>query len=299
MFDITLQSHDNPMHSGGCPVIYAPWGVVSFSSRLLHSLSDLVRKPSFDAAAVVKKKKRFCAVLVWNCGDHSDSGIRVAFFDLLSSVYKQCDAISKCRRNETYIKEQGIKTPEQYDRWNNVGTGDGNGKQGVSFYDKAVLAYEDYKFVVGFENLRTKGYFTEKLISARLADTVPVYWGAPDIEDHVDPKSFVHCNFERPEGQMPAWCSDAQGRELKGDALAKCTQRNEDRITHLRKQMAVDPKVKSCIDHIKELDQDDEKFKKALAHPFLYDNKLRGIWDWSLYGDKVRMIMKAADGGTN
>ena len=32
---------------------------------------------------------------------------------------------------------------------------------------------------------------TEKLFDAMIAGCVPVYWGATDIEDHVDPRCYV------------------------------------------------------------------------------------------------------------
>ena len=140
----------------------------------------------------------------------------------------------------------------------------------------------------------TELFFKEKMLNAKLANAIPIYWGPPDMEDHVDPKGFVHCNFERPSGLMPAWCAEG-GKELKGEALAKCTKRNEDRITHLREQMAVDPKVTKCIERIKELDQNDDKFKQAMTQSILHGNKLTGIWNMSLYGEKVRMLMDAAD----
>ena len=50
-----------------------------------------------------------------------------------------------------------------------------------------------YRFSVVIENARDRGYFTEKLIDALLCRTVPIYWGAPDIERFFDVKGMLIC----------------------------------------------------------------------------------------------------------
>jgi hypothetical protein len=48
-----------------------------------------------------------------------------------------------------------------------------------------------YKFALCFENSILKGWVTEKLFDCFFAGTVPVYWGAPDIEECVPPDCFI------------------------------------------------------------------------------------------------------------
>jgi hypothetical protein len=36
-----------------------------------------------------------------------------------------------------------------------------------------------------------KGYITEKIFDCFYAGTVPIYYGASDISDFIDPKSFI------------------------------------------------------------------------------------------------------------
>jgi alpha(1,3/1,4) fucosyltransferase len=48
-----------------------------------------------------------------------------------------------------------------------------------------------YKFSLCFENSVLKGWITEKIFDCFFAGTVPVYWGAPDIEDHVPADCFI------------------------------------------------------------------------------------------------------------
>jgi hypothetical protein len=64
----------------------------------------------------------------------------------------------------------------------------------ANYIDLAVNLYAPYKFVIAFENTNlTEGYFTEKLSNAYLAHAVPIYWGAPDIEKYINPKSMINC----------------------------------------------------------------------------------------------------------
>lgn len=49
-----------------------------------------------------------------------------------------------------------------------------------------------YKFSICYENARDiPGYVTEKIFDALFAGSVPVYWGAPDIEKYVPKDCFV------------------------------------------------------------------------------------------------------------
>jgi hypothetical protein len=49
----------------------------------------------------------------------------------------------------------------------------------------------NYKFALCFENSILKGWVTEKIFDCFFAGTVPVYWGAPDIQDYVPQDCFI------------------------------------------------------------------------------------------------------------
>jgi len=49
----------------------------------------------------------------------------------------------------------------------------------------------NYKFTLCFENCIFPGYITEKITDCFLAGSIPVYWGASDIDDFVPPNSFI------------------------------------------------------------------------------------------------------------
>ncbi len=49
-----------------------------------------------------------------------------------------------------------------------------------------------YKFSLCYENLKNEnGYITEKILDCFVANTVPIYWGANNIENYIDNKCFI------------------------------------------------------------------------------------------------------------
>lgn len=51
--------------------------------------------------------------------------------------------------------------------------------------------FEKHRFTLSFENSQAPGYVTEKLLHAKMAGCVPLYWGDADVADFV-PNSFVN-----------------------------------------------------------------------------------------------------------
>ncbi len=51
-----------------------------------------------------------------------------------------------------------------------------------------------YKFSLAFENSPSRGYTTEKIMESFAADTVPIYWGNPDIAKEFNSESFINCH---------------------------------------------------------------------------------------------------------
>ena len=53
-----------------------------------------------------------------------------------------------------------------------------------------------YRFSVVIENVREANYFSEKLVDAVLCNTVPIYWGCPNLERFVDTAGIIRCQSE-------------------------------------------------------------------------------------------------------
>lgn len=50
------------------------------------------------------------------------------------------------------------------------------------------------KFSIAFENSSTNGYTTEKILHAFISNTIPIYWGNPEITKDFNPKAFINCH---------------------------------------------------------------------------------------------------------
>lgn len=57
--------------------------------------------------------------------------------------------------------------------------------------DSKLEALSRYQFALCFENMELRGWMTEKLFDCLCAGTVPIYWGAPDAAEWVDPACFI------------------------------------------------------------------------------------------------------------
>jgi len=51
-----------------------------------------------------------------------------------------------------------------------------------------------FRFSFAFENSSTLGYTTEKIVHALAADTIPIYWGNPQIGREFNSKRFINCH---------------------------------------------------------------------------------------------------------
>ena len=49
-----------------------------------------------------------------------------------------------------------------------------------------------YKFTICFENSEYPGYTTEKLVHPKLKNSIPIYWGNPDVSKDWNTKSFIN-----------------------------------------------------------------------------------------------------------
>jgi hypothetical protein len=74
----------------------------------------------------------------------------------------------------------------------------------ISLYDKEIgesscynppellNIFNQYRFIICFENSYDPGYITEKIFNCLLADTVPIYSGSSVIHDFINPDCFIN-----------------------------------------------------------------------------------------------------------
>ena len=116
---------------------------------------------SFDPSAVLNRK--FCN-FVYSNSKWADP-IRELFYEKLSK-YKRIDSGGR------YL--------------NNIG---GPVKNKIDFI-------KDYKFTIAFENSSLSGYTTEKLVEPMTVNSIPIYWGNPDVDKDFNTGSFVYIKNE-------------------------------------------------------------------------------------------------------
>jgi len=222
--DLLIDCKNVPRFRGSGPFAYLPFYVTSFVERFQNKPTDLVKPPTYNPAAILASKTKFCAFLYSQNVDFRNS-----LFDVVSR-YKPVDALGKARGPpnrpvDRQVYEVGRRT----------------------YNDLAVQKYRPYKFVICCENSRHPGYVTEKMISAMLANAIPIYLGAPDVVDHFNPASFINV------GAFPNW--------------------------------------EHAVARIRELDQDDAKYKAVLAEPWLKGNVLNGFFDKNLLVGALRGVL--------
>ena len=147
------------------------------------------------AAAAVREK--FCAFVVTN----PRQPMRNAAFQWLSQ-YKPVDSAGRL--------------------FNNVGSAIFAGLGGGGGELAKVEFYKKYRFVLAYENQSSPGYTTEKLLHAKAAGCVPIYWGDPKVERDFDTAGFI----------------DARGITTAGELIRLVKQVEEDPVLW-RKKAAV------------------------------------------------------------
>lgn len=97
--------------------------------------------------------------------------------------YVVSNAVSCSERGVIIEKLNAYKALDSGGRYhNNVG---GPVKDKIDFA-------KGYKFSIAVENSCARGYTTEKIMEAFASETVPIYWGNPDIAKEFNPKSFIN-----------------------------------------------------------------------------------------------------------
>ena len=116
----------------------------------------------------LKSRNKFCAFIVSN----PKNTIRNDAFHTLNNEYKKVDSAGRLFNN---MGEDLF-----------AGLGGGGGELKKHEFLKG------YKFCLCYENESSDGYVTEKLLHAKAAGCIPIYWGASDVVKDFDPNGFLH-----------------------------------------------------------------------------------------------------------
>jgi hypothetical protein len=129
--------------------------------QIADNLNKLEKKKIIN----LNKKKKFCCIIISN----ESSFERIDFFKKLSK-YKKVDCFGKT----SLTNSDNFLLPKCW-------------TENPKFLSQ-------YKFVISFENSFEEEYITEKLVNTMLANSIPIYRGAPNISEYFNTKSFI--NYE-------------------------------------------------------------------------------------------------------
>lgn len=211
--------------------------------------AHFVQRGERDWSAVLREKTRFCAFIFANPVRY-----REAFFRALSR-YKPVDAPGLSMNNMASIDPV-------------PGTADWNAK--VAFLRR-------YKFVIAFENSSWPGYNTEKLTHAIEADTVPIYWGDPEIARSFNAARFINARAFLPKPRRLLPRLPHAPHSLRASATptlaARVARRANRHLSDIEQRIWASRGFDRLIARVIELDRDDELYLRHLRQPFLIGNK--------------------------
>ena len=75
--------------------------------------------------------------------------------------------------------------------------------------------FNNYKFIICFENSAGNGYITEKIFNCFFAKTIPIYFGAPDIDKFINKDSFIKIESEKDFEKAFQLIKELNGNEEK------------------------------------------------------------------------------------
>jgi hypothetical protein len=81
-------------------------------------------------------------------------------------------------------------------------------------------AIAPYKYHVAIENSSIPDYWTEKLADTFLGGALPIYHGAPNIDDYFEPGSLLRVDIARPEAAVAAVRAAVEGEAFEGSGEA-------------------------------------------------------------------------------
>ncbi|MGJ8627729.1 MAG: glycosyltransferase family 10 domain-containing protein [Sulfitobacter sp.] len=155
--------------------------VLSYDEALLAAIPNGIRHP-FGAS--------------WVPHDAGEKATKTQHMSLIASAKR--DSAGHLLRHEMvdFVQAQGLDVAV-------LG-------RGYAPFEKKEDGLAPYRFSIVIENIRESNYFTEKIVDAVLCETVPIYWGCPNIGDYFDPACMLVCeNADQMKAAIVA-ATDAQ-----------------------------------------------------------------------------------------
>ena len=73
---------------------------------------------------------------------------------------------------------------------------------GINYVDDKYDALAPYRYSIALENGTSDDYWTEKIADCYLCQTMPIYYGCPNITDYFDAESLISIDVDDPEASI-------------------------------------------------------------------------------------------------
>lgn len=94
-----------------------------------------------------------------------------------------------------------------------------------------------HRFTISFENAQAKGYVTEKLLHAKMAGCIPLYWGDATASEGFAPNSFVNVSAARSEDQVLAILQKLEANPSICEKIASTPLLGPEQVTEAHRVM--------------------------------------------------------------
>jgi GR25 family glycosyltransferase involved in LPS biosynthesis len=124
-------------------------------------------------------------------------------------------------RNEAFQILNAYKPVSSAGRlFNNIGDSIFAGLGGGGGELKKHEFLKDYRFCISYENASSPGYTTEKILHAKAAGCIPIYWGDPKIGRDFNEKGFLNANNCKSHSDLVELVSALENNPASLDAMA-------------------------------------------------------------------------------
>jgi hypothetical protein len=141
-----------------------------------------------------------------------------------------------------------------------------------------------YKFVIAFENSTMPGYNTEKLTHPIEADSMPIYWGDPQIGRSFNEARFINAHRflppQRPTLPRAPYRSHSVAAHHPPTLPERLGRRVNDAVTRVEQRLWSLGGFDRLVAEVIRLDQDDAAYLAKLQQPFLIGDRDPDLTAW-------------------
>ena len=241
IFDYAITYDDSMTYEDR--VCHRPFSMfVAGGSKILHG-----NQMSHEEAQREYDRRKFCNFIYSNSkAFHARDKL---YYEI--SNYKRIDSLGK------HLNNMKNNPDRESDNW----------------FASSVDVKHEYRFSICAENGRMSGYTSEKIISAFLAGSVPIYWGNPNVVKEFNPKAFVNCNDT--VGVLEKIRKIDENRDMWVEMASAQWQTDEQRIALCEQEK----KYIDFINHIFDQDIGDAKRCPTTTAACFYVNFIKGCID--------------------